>query len=100
MSGAPDVLVAELLAQSLRAWPLRGRIMREDDGAIRVADGSKAIRVEPAPPGVPFRWMVSIDGRRRGAISLLAVLRQVRAALDPRFAPERVRVALSPLVPQ
>ena len=46
-----------------------------------------------------FRWMVMIDGRRRGAISMLAVLRQVREALDPGYAASRVRVAVAPLVP-
>jgi hypothetical protein len=44
--------------------------------------------------------MVSVDGRKRGAISLLAVLRQVRAAVDPGYTPNnRVRIAVSPLVP-
>jgi len=43
--------------------------------------------------------MVSIDGRRRPAISLVAVLRQVREALDPGYATNRVRIAIAPLVP-
>lgn len=43
--------------------------------------------------------MVIAGGRRRGAISLLAVLRQVRAALDPGYAAQRVRVTAFPLVP-
>jgi hypothetical protein len=43
--------------------------------------------------------MVTIDGRRRSAISLVSVLRQVREALDPGYAANRVRVALTPLVP-
>jgi hypothetical protein len=46
---------------------------------------------------------VSLDGqvagRKRGAISLPAVLRQVRAALDPGYARNKVRVALTTLVP-
>jgi hypothetical protein len=46
-----------------------------------------------------FRWLVTIDGRKRGAISLLAVLRQVRQALDPGYAACGVRVAVAPLVP-
>jgi hypothetical protein len=46
-----------------------------------------------------FRWTVTIDGRTRPAISLLAVLRQVRGALDPGYAVSRVRVAVSPVVP-
>jgi hypothetical protein len=43
--------------------------------------------------------MVTIDGRKRWAISLVGVLRQVREALDPTYAANRVRVALTPLVP-
>ena len=46
-----------------------------------------------------FRWMVTVDGRKRGAISLVAVLRQVREALDPGYAANRVRIAVAPLVP-
>jgi hypothetical protein len=43
--------------------------------------------------------MVTVDGRKRGAISLVAVLRQIRAALDPGYAKNKVRVAVTPLVP-
>jgi hypothetical protein len=43
--------------------------------------------------------MVITDGRRRGAISLVAVLRQVRTALDPGYATMRARLAAFPLVP-
>jgi hypothetical protein len=46
-----------------------------------------------------FRWMVMIDGRKRGAISLIGVLRQVREAIDPGYAASRVRVTVAPLVP-
>jgi hypothetical protein len=58
-----------------------------------------SIRVEPAPPDLPFRWIVIVDGRRRSAISLVAVLRQVHAALDPGYATMRARIAPFPLVP-
>jgi hypothetical protein len=44
--------------------------------------------------------MVTIDGRTRPALSILAVLRQVRMALDPDFAANKIRVAIAPLVPQ
>jgi hypothetical protein len=96
--------VCELLAQSLLAWKLAGVVHRAGDGSVLVAgnakDGNdKQICITPAPPDVPFRWMVTVDGRKRGAISLVAVLRQVRAALDPGYAKNKVRVAVSPLVP-
>lgn len=92
-------MVRELLAQSLTAWRLPGRVECAAENAILVRDSAKSISVEPAPPDSSFRWMVTVGGRRRGAISLVAVLRQVRAALDPGYALNRVRIAVSPPVP-
>jgi hypothetical protein len=40
-------------------------------------------RRDPAPPASMFRWIVMIDGRKRGAISLIGVLRQVRSSSPP-----------------
>jgi hypothetical protein len=97
MSGTLDHL-RELMTQSLLAWRLIGEVCAAD-GAILVSCENHEIHVTPAPPGVPFRWNVTIDGRRRGAISVIAVLRQVRTALDPGYAAMRVRVATVPLVP-
>jgi hypothetical protein len=91
--------VCELLEQSLLAWRVAGGVERASGGAILLRGAAREIRIEPAPSNLPFRWMVSVDGRKRGAISLVAVLRQVRAALDPGYAGNRVRVAVSPLVP-
>jgi hypothetical protein len=95
----PNDLACELLAQSLIAWRVAGSIERAHDGALAIRGGCKDIRIERAPPHVPFRWMITVDGRRRGAISLVAVLRQVREALDPGYAASRVRIAAAPLVP-
>ena len=89
MSTAPHDLVGALLAQCLVAWQL----------AILVHSAAIDIRIERAPENLPFRWVIGVDGRRRGAISLVAVLRQLRAALDPGYTPHRVRVAASPEVP-
>jgi hypothetical protein len=91
--------VLELLAQSLLAWRVAGSVARAIDGAFVIDGSSKDIRIERAPAHVPFRWMVAIGGRKRGAISLVAVLRQVREALDPGYAASRVRIAVAPLVP-
>jgi hypothetical protein len=91
-------LACELLVQSLVAWREPGDVQRARDGAIIIRGARKDIRIDPAPSEM-FRWMVTIDGRKRGAISLVAVLRQVREALDPGYAANRVRVALAPLVP-
>jgi hypothetical protein len=89
-------IVCELLAQSLLAWGLIGRVQIENDHAILIACNATRIRIEPSLPGLPFRWMVTINGRKRGAISLAAVLRQVRAALDPGYVINRVRIAPLP----
>jgi hypothetical protein len=88
-----------LLAQSLIAWRVAGSVERASDGSLVICGSRKDIRVERAPLDLPFRWMVMVDGRRRGAISLVAVLRQVREGLDPGYEARRVRIAAAPLVP-
>ena len=99
MSEAPVDLARELLVQSLAAWRVAGDVQRSPEGSIVICGALKDIRINPAPADLMFRWMVTIDGRKRGAISLVGVLRQVREALDPGYAANRARVALTPLVP-
>jgi hypothetical protein len=99
VSGAPRDLAYELLAQSLAAWRVAGSVTRAGDGALVIGGARKHIRIDRAPPHAMFRWMVTIDRRTRGAMSLTGVLRQVREALDPGYAANRVRVALASLVP-
>jgi hypothetical protein len=99
LTEAPTDRVCELLAQSLVAWRVTGHVERSSDGALLIGGNAKDIRIERAPPHAMFRWTVTVDGRKRGAISLVAVLRQVREALDPGYAAIRVRIAAAPLVP-
>jgi hypothetical protein len=87
------------MAQSLAAWHVAGAVERSRDGAIVICGAGKEIRIDAAPSDPTFRWMVTIDGRKRRAISVVAVLRQVREALDPGYAAKRARVALTALVP-
>jgi hypothetical protein len=89
----------ELMTQSLLAWRLIGSVQSTSDGAILVSCQEHNIRIEPAASDLPFRWTVIIDDRSRRAISLVAVLRQVRAALDPGYATTRALIAPFPLVP-
>ena len=96
---SPHDLACELLAQSLIAWRVAGAVARASDGALVIGGNAKDIRIERAPPQTMFRWTVTVDGRKRGAISLVAVLRQVREALDPGYTAVRVRIAAAPLVP-
>ena len=99
MTGVPAELLCELLAHSFVAWRVPGSVQRNGDGAIVIGGNAKKIRIDPAPRDLMFRWMVTVDGRKRGAISLIAVLRQVREALDPGYATNRLRLALAALVP-
>jgi hypothetical protein len=89
----------ELMEQSLLAWGLTGTACVSRDSTILVSCDMHEIRIEPASPDLPFRWMVTIGNRRRGAISVVGVLRQVRAALDPGYATMRPLIATFPLVP-
>jgi hypothetical protein len=98
MSGLSIGLVRELITESLAAWHVASIVEQTSDCAI-VIGANQEIRIEPAQAGSMFRWTITIDGRTRPAISLLAVLRQVRGALDPGYAASRVHVAVSPLVP-
>jgi hypothetical protein len=98
LNAAPRDLVHELLTQSLSAWGIGGRIERASDGSLRVGGSRKDIRIERSSHEM-FRWTVTIDGRQRQATSIVAVLRQVREALDPGYTMNRVRIAAAPLVP-
>jgi hypothetical protein len=102
MSAIPEHLhehLHELLAQSLVAWRLTGSVRSTSDGAIVVTCEQHNIRIEPAPSDLHFRWIVIVDNRSRPAISLVAVLRMVRGALDPGYAAMRAHIAPFPLVP-
>jgi hypothetical protein len=98
MSAASEHL-HELMTQSLVAWRLIGSVRGTSDGAILVSCQGHDIRIEPAPPDLPFRWIVIVDSRSRPAISVVAVLRMVRAALDPGYETMWARLAPFPLVP-
>jgi hypothetical protein len=99
MSGVPIELVGELVAASLAAWRLAGEATCTHDGAIMIErTGNTRLRIESKPNDPNFRWLVTVDGRQRPAVSLLAVLRQVRAALDPDYAATRVRVSVASLL--
>ena len=91
--------MCELLTQSLVAWRVAGSVERSGDGAIVIGGSSQGHPDRSGTGGFDVPVDGTVDGRKRGAISLVAVLRQVREALDPGYAANRVRVAVSPLVP-
>ena len=96
----PIELVAELVRASLAAWRLAGDATCTGDGAVVIdrTGNDKRLTIEPKPHDSMFRWVVTVDGRERPAMSLLAVLRHVRAALDPDYAATRVRVSVAALL--
>lgn len=98
MSTVADKL-HDLLAASLPAWRVEGQVSRDANGGIAIAARNQAIRITAAPAGTPFRWMVSTSGRTRGAASVVGVLRAVRSAIDPEYAPVRLRIAPAPAGP-
>jgi hypothetical protein len=99
MSVAAERRVGELLAESFAAWGVAAQVEPVDGRGVIVHSGDKTIRIEAASQQAMFRWMVAIDGRQRPAISIVAVLRQVRQALDPSYTASRVRITVAPLVP-
>ena len=100
MSRAQGELVAELLTESCSIWHVDARAEQVDDGSILISGAGKSIRIDAAPSQQDmFRWLISIDGRQRPAVSVVAILRQVRQALDPGYAASRVRITVAPLVP-
>ena len=95
----PSDRLFSLVGQSLIAWRVLARARRRADGAIEVTGLGRSIVVERAAAGEPFRYMVTVDARRRPALSLVAVLRQIRGARDPAYEKSRVRIAVEPLLP-
>ena len=99
MSDRSKEILGELLAQSLIAWGLDGTVQRASDASALLSCKGTDIRVQAAAPDLPFRWMVTIDDRTRGAISLIAVLRAIRTALDPGYAANRARIVFPKVLP-
>jgi hypothetical protein len=93
-----EVLVEELLRQSLAAWRVGGEVQRDADGAVALTAASRELRVTRAAPGVPFRWMLAEGERMGGVTSIVGLLRTVRATVDPGYRPARLRIAPSPVV--
>jgi hypothetical protein len=96
--GTPDTveLVHRLLAASLAAWHVAGRVERDAD-RITLTAGEQTLLVARATS--PFRWTVTLAGRDRGVTSIAGLLRLVRRAVDPDHPTSRLRIAPSRLVP-
>jgi hypothetical protein len=97
--GVVDATVEALLAQSLEAWHVTGKVHREADGTLLLSAGDKRLGIARAAADLPFRWMVGEGERTRGVTSIAGLLRAVRAAADPGYRPVRLRIAPLPLLP-
>ena len=89
-------LVHRLLAASLVAWKVPGRVERDGERIMLTAGGESLLVARGAPP---FRWTVTLAGRARGVTSIAGLLRTVRRVVDPDYQMSRLRIAPSPLVP-
>ena len=87
-----------LLQASLAQWQLAGNV-RPDADDLLVSSCETVLSIGKAPSGMPFRWVVKVDGRRRTAASVNGVLRIVRQALTPGYEPLSLRIAPLPAVP-
>jgi hypothetical protein len=84
---------------SLATWRIAATVSTEPDGRWLIApERAPALRVGRAPPGIPFRWLVTTAaGRERPASSVAGLLRILRSSLDPAWRPGRARIM--PLTP-
>ena len=91
---SPDL--ASLLDASFAQWKVEARAERTGSGAVRVrrGGGSGLLRVEPRRRTDEGRPAWTLDGEPLA--SVLEVLREVRFALDPDFAPARFRISAPP----
>ena len=89
-------LVHRLLTASLAAWQVMGRVQRDAD-RITLTVGAQTVLIARGAP--PFRWMMTVGGRDRGATSVAGLLRMVRRVVNPDHQTSRLRIAPSRLVP-
>ena len=88
--------LASLLDESFAQWKVEARAERTGGGGVLVrrGGGGGLLRVEPRRRTDGERAPWTLDGEALG--SVLEVLREVRFALDPDFAPARLRISAPP----
>ncbi|MEM8976193.1 MAG: hypothetical protein AAGD43_29345 [Pseudomonadota bacterium] len=95
-----DVLLDELsvlLRTSITMWSLDDAVqLAALADEIEIQSGSgMVLRIVRAPPEMPFGWVVTIDGRKRTAASVVGVLRILRQSLAPGYQP--YQLTMTPL---
>ena len=98
MGDAMMTALERLLRASLAQWQLDGDVQGDGD-TITLGHGDSTLSIGRAPDGMPFRWVVNVDGRRRTAASVNGVLRIVRQTLAPGYEPLSLRIAPLPAMP-
>ena len=96
MSDPMITALVRLLGESLQSWRLDGEVCKNSQSDISLAASDAALLIARAPEGMPFRWVVTIDGRRRTAASVNGVLRIARQTLAPGYEPLSLRIAPLP----
>ncbi len=96
-----DILLGELsalLRESMTMWSLDSDVqLTATDGDIEIRSGSGSdLCIVRAPANMPFRWVVTIDGRKRTAASIVGVLRIVRQSLAPGYQPYQLTITPLP----
>lgn len=89
--------LAHLLDECLDQWRCDGTVETTGDpDGVALRTQNAELSITRAPDGIPFRWVVVADGRRRVAASVNGVLRIVRQTLAPGHQPLSLRVAPQP----
>ncbi len=92
-----DVLLERLcglIGLSVEMWAgtAQAAVRLDDSGTITLASDAHHVTVERAPEDMPFRWVVTCDGRKRTAASVTGVLRVVRQHITPGYEPFKLTV--------
>lgn len=98
MAAANDDLI-ELLCETLAVWRVAGAVTRQGEAIVVSVAGGASARIEPPPPGLPFRWLLLFGERQRGVSGLPGLLRHLRAELAPERAASRLRLTPRPVLP-
>jgi hypothetical protein len=98
-AGSADALkrtnaaLSDLLKASLALWRVDGTVNAQSDGSLVATIGERRLVIARADTGPPIRWMIAVDGRTRGAVSVAGVLRIVGVAAGRPASQSRLRIA-------
>ena len=79
---------------------MAGTVEPHADGALLIAGNGNRIRIDRGAAGLTFRWMVTVDGRKRAGdfAGRRCCARSGRRSI-PATRQAGVRIAVAPLVP-